>query len=39
VWIVVAPAVLAVVYLVFLPLLRKLRLERIASESVAPAEH
>lgn len=37
IWIIVAPAILAVVYTVFLPLLRKLKLERIAAGSAASA--
>lgn len=33
-WIVVAPFVLALIYLIFLPLMRRLKLERIAATSV-----
>jgi hypothetical protein len=39
VWIIVAPAILAVIYVIFLPLLRKLKLERIVAGSVASAEN
>jgi hypothetical protein len=38
IWIVLAPAILAALYLIFLPLLRKLKLERIVAGSVASAE-
>jgi uncharacterized protein (DUF2062 family) len=36
-WIVIAPAILAAIYLISMPLLRKLKLERLAAGSVASA--
>ena len=39
VWLIVAPIVLLAIYLVLLPLLRKLKLDRIVSGTVASAEN
>jgi uncharacterized protein (DUF2062 family) len=38
VWMIIAPVILGAIYIVLLPLLRNLKLERFAAGSVAPAE-